>query len=234
MADPQVRIDEAKPRVAQLRVVSVHDELSQIVDIHLRRYLPLKRAMDIVGATVGLLVFAPVLILAMILIKLSSPGPVFFSQWRAGKNGVPFRVYKLRTMVNGAQHRKEQLLGLNEQDGPAFKMSHDPRTTKIGGFLRKSSLDEVPQFFNVLLGHMSIVGPRPFQLDEARQFTPSENLRHLVKPGITCYWQVEGRNALTFRQWMEKDLRYVRACSFVVDVGIIARTVHAVCQFRGK
>ena len=137
-------------------------------------------------------------------------------------------------MVNGAQHKKKELLSLNEQDGPAFKMTHDPRITRVGRLLRKSSIDEVPQFLNVLLGHMSLVGPRPFQLDESGQLSRDQQKRHLVKPGITCYWQVEGRNEIPFREWMERDIRYVRTCSFVVDIKIVIKTFRAIAQLGGK
>lgn len=197
------------------------------------QYLALKRVTDILGALVGIAVFLPVLVPAVILIKITSRGSVFFTQYRAGKHGKPFKVYKLRTMRNGAEREKQKLLILNEQDGPAFKIKRDPRITRIGRLLRKTSLDEFPQFFNVLLGDMSIVGPRPFQLDEAAQFTWRHRQRELVKPGITCYWQVEGRNRLRFEQWMEKDLRYVRRCGFRADVDILIRTFKAVLECGG-
>jgi lipopolysaccharide/colanic/teichoic acid biosynthesis glycosyltransferase len=201
---------------------------------HIRRYQPLKRSTDILGAIAGLVFFLPLMVVAACLIKLTSPGPILFTQWRTGERGRPFRVYKLRTMTNGADRVKSRLLVFSEQDGPAFKMKNDPRVTRVGRYLRKASLDEVPQFLNVLLGNMSLVGPRPLPVAEAQQLSVRDRQRELVKPGMTCYWQVHGRNCVGFREWMEMDRRYIRECCLLEDLKLLSRTLSIPIKLTGR
>lgn len=192
-----------------------------------------KRATDIIGATVGALVLSPVMIVAAAAIKLSSRGPVLFVQQRAGLAGRPFPIYKFRTMVVDAEDRKHALRKHSEQDGPAFKMTSDPRVTAIGKFLRKTSIDELPQLFNVLKGHMTLVGPRPLPCLESNACSRWQRRRLDVTPGLTCIWQVKGRSKVSFSDWIRMDLRYIRRRSFFQDVKLILQTVPAVLFQRG-
>ena len=159
-----------------------------------------------------------------ILIKVESKGPIIFSQDRIGKNGKTFRMYKLRSMVANAEELKGTLMKENEMSGPMFKIKDDPRVTKIGRFIRKTSIDELPQLFNVLKGDMSLVGPRPSLPNEVLEFEPWMNKRLMVKPGLTCYWQVMGRNNIDFQQWMLLDIKYVETRSIIVDIKLIIKT----------
>jgi exopolysaccharide biosynthesis polyprenyl glycosylphosphotransferase len=189
-----------------------------------------KQLMDLFGALVLLLVFAlPMLIIAAI-IKLTSSGPVLFRQQRSGLNGSPFTIYKFRTMKTNAEQFKHELAAMNEMSGPVFKVTNDPRVTPVGKWLRKSSLDELPQLFNVLHGEMSLVGPRPLPVDEVRRFNDLAHRRRLsVKPGITCLWQISGRNKISdFKDWVRLDLQYIDNWSIWLDLNILVRTVPAV------
>lgn len=192
-----------------------------------------KRAMDIVGALVGLVVFSPLMIAAALAIKLTSPGPVIFKQKRAGLGGNPFTMYKFRTMIVGAEEIKKQLLHLNEQTGPVFKMAMDPRVTSIGRFLRRTSIDELPQFLNVLKGEMSLVGPRPPTLDEIPFYENWQRRRLEVTPGLTCFWQTMGRAKMSFDDWVRKDILYINSRNLIVDLKLLIRTVSAVITKRG-
>jgi len=156
-----------------------------------------------------------------------------FQQRRAGLGGKPFMIYKLRTMVNDAEQRKAQLAPLNEQDGPAFKLSNDPRTTPLGRFLRQTSLDELPQFWNVLKGDMTLVGPRPLPVPESNACAAWQRRRLYVTPGITCIWQIYGRSRVSFSEWIRMDLRYIREQRLIEDVKILLLTVPAVLMRRG-
>jgi lipopolysaccharide/colanic/teichoic acid biosynthesis glycosyltransferase len=184
-----------------------------------------KRCLDIVGAVVALTLLSPVLILASIAIRLTSPGPILFGQLRSGRGGVPFRMYKFRSMVVDAEQRKKDLLSQNEQDGPAFKIRSDPRVTWIGRLLRKSSVDELPQLWNVLKGEMSLVGPRPLPCDETVNCQSWQRRRVDVTPGMTCIWQLHGRSAVSFDTWMRMDISYIRKLSLMGDVKLLAGTV---------
>lgn len=184
-----------------------------------------KRFIDLVGASVGLILFSPVLLIISILIKADSKGPVIFAQDRVGKDGKIFKMYKLRSMVVNAEELKERLKKNNEMSGPMFKMKDDPRITRIGKFIRKTSIDELPQLFNILRGDMSLVGPRPSLPGEVEQFEPWMNKRLEVKPGLTCYWQVMGRNNIDFEEWMKLDIKYVNERSFIIDLILILKTV---------
>jgi exopolysaccharide biosynthesis polyprenyl glycosylphosphotransferase len=177
-----------------------------------------------------LLTVIPVIPLIALAIKLTSPGPVLFRQQRSGLNGSPFTLYKFRTMVTNAEQFKHELEAMNEMSGPVFKVTNDPRITPVGKFLRKYSLDELPQLFNVLRTEMSLVGPRPLPVDEVKRF---ENLAHRrrlsVKPGITCLWQISGRNQITdFKEWVRLDLEYIDNWSLWLDLKILIRTIPAV------
>jgi exopolysaccharide biosynthesis polyprenyl glycosylphosphotransferase len=176
---------------------------------------------------------SPVFVATAIAVKLDSPGPVFFRQTRVGKNGRPFKMLKFRSMHVDAEARLESLRGLNEVSGPVFKMKNDPRITRVGAFIRRTSLDELPQFLNVLSGEMSIVGPRPPVPSEVRQYQRWQRRRLSVKPGITCTWQVSGRSNVSFDQWMKLDLEYIDTWSLWQDIQICFRTVPAVLLSRG-
>jgi exopolysaccharide biosynthesis polyprenyl glycosylphosphotransferase len=192
-----------------------------------------KRLFDITVAGALLVLALPVLAVCAVLIKCGSPGPVFFSQRRVGKGGKPFSVLKLRTMVVGAELMVDDMLTLNEADGPLFKVREDPRVTRIGRFLRNTSIDELPQLWNVLRGEMSIVGPRPALESETEGWTPELALRLRVKPGITGMWQVNGRSASSFEDYVRNDLYYVHNWSLLTDLAIVLKTVPVVLFRRG-
>jgi exopolysaccharide biosynthesis polyprenyl glycosylphosphotransferase len=193
-----------------------------------------KRLLDFAGAAVLLLITAPILLLAAIAIKLDSHGPVFFVQERVGLNKRRFRMIKFRTMSADAESRMQEIEHLNEKTGPIFKMRHDPRVTRVGRWLRKTSVDELPQLLNVLLGDMSIVGPRPLSLRDAlRMEVAWQKRRFSVKPGLTCLWQVSGRSNLSFEQWMQLDLEYIDHWSLGLDASIMLRTIPAIVLARG-
>lgn len=183
-----------------------------------------KRALDIFASLVGLILLSPVLIVTYIAIMLESEGKAIFSQKRVGINGEEFKMYKFRSMVKDAEAVKEKLKSKNEMSGPMFKMKNDPRITKIGKFIRKTSIDELPQLFNVLKGEMSLVGPRPSLPKEVISFEPWMRERLNVKPGLTCYWQVAGRNNIDFEDWMKLDIKYVEDRSFLLDLKLIVKT----------
>lgn len=183
-----------------------------------------KRVIDIVCSLAGLLLLSPVLIIVSILIKLESDGPIIFSQDRIGYKGQKFKMYKFRSMVVNAEELKKKLAERNEMSGPMFKMKNDPRVTKVGRFIRKTSIDELPQLINILKGEMSLVGPRPSLPKEVKEFEPWMMERLEVKPGLTCYWQVSGRNDIDFEDWMKLDIKYVRERSFCLDMKLIFKT----------
>jgi exopolysaccharide biosynthesis polyprenyl glycosylphosphotransferase len=193
-----------------------------------------KRAVDFCLALVALVAVSPVMILAAALIKLTSPGPVFFTQKRIGQNKRRFSIYKFRSMTVDAEARMKQIEHLNEQKGPVFKIKHDPRITPVGRFLRKTSIDELPQLFNVLRGDMSLVGPRPMSVRDYELFSEDWHRRRFsVRPGITCLWQVAGRNSIPFEQWMELDMQYIDKWSLWLDIKILAKTIPAVLRGSG-
>jgi exopolysaccharide biosynthesis polyprenyl glycosylphosphotransferase len=196
--------------------------------------LLVKRAIDIAGAAVGLLLLAPVLVVVALAVKLTSPGPVLFSQLRFGRNRRRFRMYKFRTMVDGAEAQQAQLEAANEAQGPVFKIRRDPRITPLGAVLRRTSLDELPQLWNVLRGDMSLVGPRPLPLRDVNQFGEGHLMRRFsVLPGITGLWQVSGRSSLPFEEWNRLDLAYIDHWSLTLDLWILAHTFPAVFSGRG-
>jgi exopolysaccharide biosynthesis polyprenyl glycosylphosphotransferase len=195
----------------------------------------LKQVIDFTGAIVMLFFSSPILLLTSLLIRITSPGPIFFRQQRSGLNGRPFTIYKFRTMVTDAEQRKHELAAMNEMEGPVFKMTRDPRITPLGKILRKFSVDEFPQLFNVIRGEMSLVGPRPLPVDEVKRFNDFAHRRRLsVKPGLTCLWQVSGRNNVKdFKDWVRLDLEYIDNWSLWLDVKILWRTVPVVLAGTG-
>jgi lipopolysaccharide/colanic/teichoic acid biosynthesis glycosyltransferase len=192
-----------------------------------------KRSIDVLGASIGLVLAIPLLLFVAAAIKITSRGPVLYSQEREGLVGRTFRIYKFRTMRPDADRLQTDLRSYSEQDGPAFKMSSDPRTTWIGRFLRRLSLDELPQLWNVLRGEMSLVGPRPLPTMESLECAPWQRRRLTVTPGMTCIWQVWGRNTVAFDEWMRMDLDYVRRRSFVFDAKLLLKTAPAILLHCG-
>jgi len=192
-----------------------------------------KRVMDVVLASAGLVAGLPLLLLAACAIKLSSPGPVLYRQTRCGLRGRRFVLLKLRTMVEGAEEQRDEVAHLNVMDGPVFKAPDDPRVTKVGRILRRLSLDELPQLWNVLRGDMSLVGPRPPLPEEVERYEPWQRRRLAMKPGLTCLWQVSGRSEVDFATWMALDLAYIDSWSLWLDLKILLRTIPAVLSGRG-
>lgn len=189
-------------------------------------YIVSKRIIDIIGSLAGLIFLSPLFLIVAILIKLEDPkGKVFFSQERNGKYPGTFKMYKFRSMVHNAEELLEKLKDQNEQTGPVFKIKEDPRITRVGKFIRKTSIDELPQLFNVLRGDMSLVGPRPPIPREVEQYTTYQMQRLGVKPGLTCLWQVGGRNSVDFDVWVELDIEYIKNRSLWLDIKLIIKTV---------
>lgn len=189
-------------------------------------YLVIKRIMDVMLALIGLVLLSPLFILVALLIKMEDPkGSVFFYQTRIGKNERPFRMYKFRSMVSNAEELLEKLLDQNEVGGAMFKMKEDPRITKLGKFIRKTSIDELPQLWNVVRGDMSLVGPRPALPREVMQYTSYDKQRLSVSPGCTGLWQVSGRNNLSFQEMLELDLEYIERRNLWLDIKVMLRTV---------
>ena len=198
-----------------------------------RSWLWAKRALDVLGSALLLVALSPVMAVIAIAVKLSSPGPALFSQIRVGKDGRLFRFYKFRTMIDGAHLLHERVFSLNECDGPALKIANDPRLHGVGPFLRRASLDELPQLWNVLRGDMSLVGPRPALPKEVDDYEPHYLQRQTVLPGLTGLWQVSGRANVPFRRWMAMDVWYARNWNPIVDVWLLARTLPAVLRRDG-
>ncbi|MBC1231608.1 sugar transferase [Listeria booriae] len=188
-----------------------------------------KRSMDVLGASVGLLLLSPLFILLFMMIKISDfRAPVFFKQERIGKNGTRFMMYKFRTMIPNAEEKLAELLQFNEVEGAMFKMKHDPRITKLGRFLRKTSIDELPQLVNVLKGDMSLVGPRPPLEREVAVYSVRDYRRLSITPGCTGLWQVSGRNDVSFAEMVDLDLEYIQKVSFSLDIRILLKTVRVI------
>ena len=205
--------------------VNTEQEVVQIYEKEKVLYNILKRSLDFIASLVGLIILSPVVLVVAILIKLESKGPIIFSQKRIGLNGKEFKMYKFRSMVQNAEELKEKLQKQNEMSGPMFKIKNDPRVTKVGKFIRKTSIDELPQLINVLKGDMSLVGPRPSLPKEVENFEGWMLRRLDVKPGLTCYWQVSGRNNIDFEDWMKLDIKYVEERNFLLDLKLIFKTV---------
>ena len=231
-----VAVDLFNPRFAKIKETSMMDipmitceSTPPSVSLQL-----IKRFIDIAVSFVGLIIISPLYFAVVLAIKLNSPGPVYFIQERVGLNGRIFKLYKFRTMVIDAEEKLAELMKHNEMQGPAFKMDNDPRITPIGRFLRKYSIDEIPQLWNVLHGDMSLVGPRPPLPREVKQYDPWHQRRLSMRPGITCLWQVSGRNKITdFNEWVRLDLEYIDNWSLLLDFKILLRTIPAVLLTRG-
>lgn len=208
-------------------------EISPLADLLVMPMPRWKRFIDISGALSLLITFAPLMLAAAIGIKLTSRGPIIFRQCRAGLGGKPFQIYKFRTMVVNAEKRQQALRQFSEQDGPAFKLARDPRVTRIGAILRKTSIDELPQLLNVLKGEMSLVGPRPLPVHEQEACERWQHHRLHVTPGLTCIWQVKGRSTVTFAQWVRMDVAYMRRRTLLHDLSLLLRTIPAVLLRRG-
>ena len=193
----------------------------------------LKRIVDISICLGALLILSPLLLIVSILIKLSSDGPIFYTQKRVGKGGKVFHMIKFRSMVRDAHKMKIDLKAQNEMDGPVFKMKNDPRITIVGRFIRKHSIDELPQILNILSGDMSVVGPRPPLPEEVASYTDWQKRRLSVTPGLTCIWQVSGRNRLSFEEWMSMDIDYIERWSLLLDLKLILRTLKVVIMPDG-
>jgi lipopolysaccharide/colanic/teichoic acid biosynthesis glycosyltransferase len=230
----QVAVASLSRRPSSKAKVAAPGSVAHPLTVLLARPMPWwKRAMDVLGAVFGLVAFSPLLLAAAVAIKLTSPGPVFFCQRRAGLGGRPFKIVKFRTMCVNAEAQKQALRAVSEQDGPAFKMKHDPRVTKIGHILRKTSLDELPQLWNVLKGDMSLVGPRPLPIDEQDGAERWQQARIDVTPGLTCIWQIKGRSTVSFAEWVRMDVGYIRKRTIWHDLKILFQTVPAVILRRG-
>jgi exopolysaccharide biosynthesis polyprenyl glycosylphosphotransferase len=196
--------------------------------------IPVKGMLDRILSLILLILLSPVFLLTAVIIKMTSPGPIFFVQKRVGLNKRRFRLYKFRTMVKDAEQKQVELEDLNEVMGAAFKITNDPRITKVGRILRKTSVDELPQLINVLKGDMSLVGPRPLPVRDYNGFnTDWHRRRFSVRPGITCLWQINGRSNVSFEHWMELDMKYIDQWSLWLDLQILVKTVPAVLRGSG-
>jgi exopolysaccharide biosynthesis polyprenyl glycosylphosphotransferase len=214
-----------------VKAMEIIEDSEKIVDFHIndnyrknKGYYFLKRIIDIVCSLFGIVILSPILIITALAIKLESKGPIIFSQDRVGWHGNIFKMYKFRSMVQNAERLIDELKDYNEMSGPMFKMKNDPRITKIGKFIRKTSIDELPHLFNVLKGEMSLVGPRPNLLREVCKFNEYQKQKLISKPGLTCYWQVMGRNNIDFDDWIELDIKYIKDRNTWLDIKLIFKT----------
>lgn len=215
--------DEARPQLTDQAALLVASNWE----------LGVKRFVDVVLAATALVVLSPILLLTAVGIKLTSPGSVIFRQTRVGKNGEEFQFYKFRSMHIDAESMKEKLLDRNESTGPVFKIKGDPRLTNVGSFIRRSSIDELPQLWNVMQGEMSLVGPRPPIPSEVKEYSEWEMQRLAVNPGITCIWQVSGRSDVDFENWVRLDIDYIEHWSLLLDLKLLAKTIPAVLSGKG-
>ncbi len=230
-----ILLDETVAKVARSRPIDfdglpmvAYDSTPRIPSHEL-----IKRTMDILVSTAGLIITSPLMLIIAISVKLTSNGPVFFKQERVGLNGRRFKMLKFRSMVVNAEELKDKFAHLNEMSGPVFKISNDPRVTRLGAFLRKTSLDELPQLWNVLMNDMSLVGPRPQLPNEVNMYNPKHRKRLAMKPGITCIWQISGRNEVDFDEWMKMDVDYIENWTLTKDIQILLKTVPAVLLRKG-
>ena len=206
--------------------VAIAIDYSEVLAKESILYSVTKRLIDIVGSLCGIILLSPLFLIVAILIKLEDPkGKVFFAQERNGIYPKTFKMYKFRSMVHNAEELLKDLMDRNEQTGPVFKINDDPRITKVGKFIRKTSIDELPQLFNVLKGDMSLVGPRPPIPHEVEQYNSYQMQRLAVKPGLTCIWQVSGRNNIGFDEWVEMDIEYIKTRNLWLDIKLIFKTV---------
>jgi lipopolysaccharide/colanic/teichoic acid biosynthesis glycosyltransferase len=243
-AENVLRVDGADAAIPQAETVLPNESITENVvwlnrkeQLHNKRFYWIgRRAQDIFFSLLALIVLFPLFVVTALVIYIDDPhaGPIF-SQIRCGRNGKLFRMYKFRSMYADAEARLPELLAQNEMDGPAFKIKDDPRITRVGHFIRKTSIDELPQLWNILKGDMSIVGPRPALPREVAQYTEQQKQRMFVTPGLTCYWQIQPqRNDIGFDAWMALDLKYIQERSFLVDWKIIFSTVKVVLKREGN
>lgn len=201
-------------------------------DLHKPIYEFFKRILDVICSVVALIVLSPVFLVTALAVR-SDGGPAFYKQTRVGKNNTHFEMYKFRSMCKNAENLQDDLMKYNEMDGPVFKIKGDPRITKVGKFIRKYSIDELPQLLNIVKGDMSIVGPRPPLVREVEQYNSYQMQRLLVTPGLTCFWQACGRSNLSFDDWMDMDMKYIKRRNIFLDIKLIVKTVFAVIFKRG-
>jgi lipopolysaccharide/colanic/teichoic acid biosynthesis glycosyltransferase len=221
----------AKPRMLTASDSGPHVQLQMAPEGLLVR---VKRCIDVVGALLVLVPVAPIMLAAAVAIRLTSDGPAIYAQERYGHNRRRFRMFKFRTMVQDAEQLQASLESLNEASGPVFKIADDPRITPLGRFLRRTSIDELPQLFNVLRGDMSLVGPRPLPLRDVDRFTRTGDLRRFsMRPGVTCLWQISGRSGIGFDDWIRLDLQYIDRWSLLLDLRILVGTIPAVLRGTG-
>ena len=201
-------------------------------DLHKTIYEFFKRILDVICSVVALIVLSPAFLVTALAVR-SDGGPVFYTQTRVGKNNTHFKMYKFRSMCKNAENLQDDLMKYNEMDGPVFKIKGDPRITKVGKFIRKYSIDELPQLLNIVKGDMSIVGPRPPLVREVEQYNSYQMQRLLVTPGLTCFWQAYVRSDLSFDDWMDMDMKYIKRRNIFLDIKLIVKTVFAVIFKRG-
>lgn len=236
MADPVVQMPSCGvdgPQSLSLMPTMERVTLSPCWNSPMR--LACKRGIDVVGSAILLALFSPLMALLAVLVKMTSPGPVFY-RWRVvGKDGKPFLSYKFRSMVTNAEQLKAGLEAQNEMTGPVFKLTRDPRVTPFGAWMRRYSLDELPQFYSVLKSDMALVGPRPPLETEYARFSEFQKQKLAVRPGITCLWQVSGRNSISnFDEWVTLDLEYIRNWSLTLDIAILFKTAHEMLKGSGR
>jgi exopolysaccharide biosynthesis polyprenyl glycosylphosphotransferase len=229
-------MENPKNRIAVLEKPENHNtELNtlEVITRNRRVYRFFKRMFDISAALFGLIILSPLFLIVGIAIRVETEGRAIYSQMRIGKDGKPFTFYKFRSMYKDSEYRRSELIELNERDGPVFKITNDPRITKVGRFLRNTCIDELPQLVNILKGEMSFVGPRPPLPNEVEQYTDFHMKRLAVKGGLTCYWQISGRENVLFNEWVKMDIKYINEQSFWVDMKILIKTFRVVFTKKG-
>ncbi len=220
-------------QIIQMAKISGRTDMREVYERKSIVYKAIKRFFDVLLSGIALILLSPVFLLTAIAIKLEDGGPVFFVQPRAGQNLKPFRIYKFRSMRVDADEKLKEMLKDNEQTGHAFKIKNDPRITRVGKFIRKVSIDELPQLINIIKGDMSIVGPRPILTWQMEECSEYEQQRLIVRPGLTCYWQISGRANIKWEQWVEMDLDYIENMGLWTDLKMILRTIPAVFDSEG-
>lgn len=230
-AQEDSKFQVSSERLARRKLVD-RDNMQAVYDAKPRLYKAIKRAADVALSGAALVALSPIMAAAALAIVIEDGTPVIYAAPREGKDGKPFKMYKFRSMYRDAESKLQELLAQNEQEGPAFKIKDDPRITKVGAFIRKTSIDELPQLVNIIAGDMSIVGPRAIQ--KTQEYTPHEAQRLVVQPGLTCYWQVSGRANVSWGDWVELDLDYIQDMSVWTDVKLIAKTFGVVFKGTGS
>nr|WP_297704318.1 sugar transferase [uncultured Butyrivibrio sp.] len=231
MNDVVTKQEESIASNVETKIISLIYQ--EVYDHKANIYKWLKRGFDIVASGVALIVLSPIFILTSLAILMEDGGPIFFTQERAGKDMKPFTIYKFRSMYKNAESMFERMQAQNEQTGHAFKIKDDPRVTHVGKFIRKYSIDELPQLLNIIKGDMSIVGPRPILYSQMEECNAYEKQRLIVKPGLTCYWQVGGRANIKWDEWVELDLKYIKDMSIGTDLKLIFKTIPVVFESDG-